>query len=334
MRFRAQLFGAILLIYCTCVSAQQGGVGSIIGELRQVRGDFPGRIFVELQFHSATMASAYSDEEGKFSFNGLNSNPYHVVIHDDHYYPVDQLVVLDVSISPTLVVHIGLTPRQEQKQDPLSSRTKGSTSNTVAPSEYQKRFPKEARKEFDKGVKADKDGQKEEAIRHYLKSLDIAPDYYPAHNNLGSEYLAKADFAAARNEFEQVIRLNQGDAAAYFNLGNACMLMGKLPDAEQYLNQGMRREPNSALGHFLMGSLQMRQGKPDEAERMLRDSIRLDPAMAESRLQLINLLLSRGRRDDAATELRSFVAAFPENVFTPKARQLLHKLQGEGVMRD
>jgi len=312
----------------------QGGVGNIIGELRVARGDFPGRVLVELQFRGATMASSYSDDEGKFSFSGLNSNPYHVVIRDERFVPVDQLVVLDTSISFTSFVQIGLNLREDKKQDPLADRQKGSSSNTVAAAEYQKHVPKQAKKEFDKGVKADANGERDDAIRHYLKALEIAPDYYPAHNNLGSEYLAKSDFAGARKEFEQVIHLNQGDAAAYFNLGNACMLLGQAGDAKQYLDEGMRREPGSALGHFLLGSLQMRLGNSTEAESMLRDAIRLDPSMAQARLQLVNLLLKRGRNSDAATELRAFVAAFPENASTPKAKQLLQKLNREGAIRN
>ena len=326
MLSRYPILGFLLVVLTSFVHAQHGGIGKIIGELRVARGDFPGRVLVELQLRGATITSVYSDNEGKFGFYGLSSNPYHVVIHDEHFYPVDQLVVLDISISPTSIVQINLNQRQETKQDPLAGRQKGSSSNTVAAAEYQKHVPKQAKKEFDKGVKADANGERDEAIRHYLKALEIAPDYYPAHNNLGSEYLAKADFAGARKEFEQVIHLNSGDAAAYFNLGNACMLMGQAGDAKQYLDEGMRREPDSALGHFLVGSLQMRLGNAAEAENLLRDAIRIDPSMAQARLQLVNLLLKRGRNSDAATELRAFVAAFPENASTPKAKQLLQKL--------
>jgi tetratricopeptide (TPR) repeat protein len=334
MRSRCTFHGVLLIVLATIVHAQHGGIGNIIGELRVARGDSPGRVLVELQFRGATMASAYSDNAGKFSFGGLNSNPYHIVINDEHYYPVDQLVVLDTSTSFTSFVNIGLSPQENKKQDPLADRQKGSSSNTVAAAEYQKHVPKQAKKEFDRGVKADAEGERDEAVRHYLKALEIAPEYYPAHNNLGSEYLAKADFAAARKEFEQVIHFNQGDAAAYFNLGNACMLMGQMGDAQQYMEEGMRREPNSALGHFLLGSLQMRLGKSAEAETLLRDAIRLDPSMAQARLQLVNLLLKRGRNNDAVTELRAFVAAFPDNASTPKAKQLLQKLKGEGATRD
>src|SRR5437899_3838975 len=97
---------ALVFAASPALQAQQGGVGSIVGELHMSRGDFPGRIFVEVQFRGATIASAYSDDQGKFGFPGLGSNPYHVVIHDEHFYPVDQLVVLDTSISALSIAQI------------------------------------------------------------------------------------------------------------------------------------------------------------------------------------------------------------------------------------
>jgi hypothetical protein len=36
--------------------------------------------------------------------------------------------------------------------------------------------------------------------------VKIAPDFYMAHNNLGSDFLSKSDFSAARNEFQQASR--------------------------------------------------------------------------------------------------------------------------------
>ncbi len=203
----------------------------------------------------------------------------------------------------------------------------GSNPYIIDLEEYKRHFPKPAVKEFDKGVDADQAGRKEDAVRHYRKALRIAPDFYPAHNNLGSDYLNKSDFPAARKEFEDVIRLNQSDAAAYFNLSNACMLMGQLADAQQFLGEGMRREPDSALGHFLLGSLDMRTGKLDQAETALRQATKLSPVMAQARLQLINLLLKRGRNSDAVDQLHEFISAFPDNPFTPQAKRLLQRLE-------
>src|SRR5215469_18969878 len=94
-----------LLLICLLLAsiqsaAQQGGIGSIVGELQQVRGDLGGRMLIDLQLRGASIASTYSDDEGKFGFYGLGSGPYHVLIRDEHFRPIDELVVLDTTISP------------------------------------------------------------------------------------------------------------------------------------------------------------------------------------------------------------------------------------------
>jgi tetratricopeptide (TPR) repeat protein len=317
----------VLLIPAPASRAQQIGVGSIVGELRESRSDFPGRVFVELQLRGAPIASVYSDEQGKFGFYGLGSNPYHVVIHDERFYAVDQIVVLDTSVSPMTIVQISLNPRETPKSDLVLNRDRGSNPYLVDPSEYRQHFPRTAVKEFDKGVQADKNQKHDEAIRHYQKSISLAPDFYHAHNNLGSDYLNKSDFAAARKEYEEVVRINQTDAAAYYNLSNVCMLMGQFPQAQQYLDEGMRRQPESALGQFLLGSLSLRLGRPSQAEAALRHAIQLDPLMGQARLQLVNLLLRQGRKQDAVVQLHEFLDAFPAGSYSAQAKQVLQRLE-------
>ncbi len=319
---------ALVATYAASLRSQDQ-LGKVIGQIRVDRGDSPPHaIYVELQARFATVNSVYADNQGRFGFYGLEGNVYHVLIKDDSFLPVDEQAVIDPVVSPTAVLQITLQPRSENKRDPGQDRVGGSNPYIVGLNEYRKHFPKSALKEFDKALHADQDGKRDDAIAHYERALKVAPDFYPAHNNLGSDYLNKADLDGARREFEKVIRLNQGDAAAYFNLSNVCILTGKLADAERLLGEGMRREPDSALGQFLLGSLDMRTGKYQQAEGALRRAVQVSPVMTQARLQLVNLLLKLGRNSEAKTELHAFIDAFPSNSFTPKAKQLLQRLDG------
>jgi Tfp pilus assembly protein PilF len=321
------LFGFAFL--CFPVSAQ-AQLGRIVGQLRVTRGDFPPhRILIELKLHGSAIASEYADEQGRFGFSNLEANTYHVVVNDPAFRPVDELANVNPLLSSLNMVQIGLDPRDDVKQPPVSNRTGGSNPYMVDPSDYNRRFPKNAVKEFDRGVKADREGNRDEAIQHYQKAVKLAPAFYMAHNNLGSAYLSKSDFSAARSEFQQASQLNQSDGAAYFNLSNVCILTGELPQAQLYLDQGMQRQPDSALGHFLQGTLDIRLGKLPQAESALHQAIQLDPMMAQARLQLVNLLLQQGRKDDAVAQLHDFVGAFPDSPFSGKAKDLLKRLQGQ-----
>jgi Tfp pilus assembly protein PilF len=326
-----------LACFALCLAAthpalaqQQQVLGSIIGHIHVMRGDAPPQpVLVTLEFRGAAMDSVYSDSQGTFGFHNLGPNPYTVSVNDDQYQPVQQsAIIAPSSLAPMVIVDITLVPKAPAKDSSqVPAKRPGANPGITDVREYSTRFPRPAMKEFEKGLKDDASGKKDDAIRHYQKAVDLAPDFYVAHNNMGSDYLSKSDFVSARRAFERVVQLNQSDAAAYFNLANVCMLMGEMPDAQRYLDEGMRREPDSALGHFLLGSLDIRTGKLEQAEAALRQAIRLSPVMAQARLQLINLLMKRGRNADAADQLHDFVKAFPDNRFTPQAKQLLQRLE-------
>jgi Flp pilus assembly protein TadD len=323
------LFSFVITPALSARHQQPQDYANIIGQLRVARGDFPAhQIMIELLFRGSAINTIYADTEGKFGFQGLVGGEYHVIIKDPGYEPVDERLLVRPDISVNVMAFITLRPRESARVvEAAGGRATGSNPNLFDLREYNRRFPKKAVREYDKAISAEADGKPEQAISHYQAALQIAPDYYPAHNNLGSEYLSKSDFPAARKEFEEVVRLNQSDAAGYFNLSNVCMLMGQMAEAEKYLGEGMRRQPDSALGHFLSGSLDMRQGKFQEAESVLREAIQLDPAMPQARLQLVNLYMQQGRRNDAVSELQSFLKTFPGAPAASKAKELLHKLQ-------
>jgi len=319
---------AVLLLCCLPAWAQNE-YGTVSGEVRVAKTDHPGRILVELQLHGSTIATAYCDVSGTFGFSLLPANPYHVVVRDDRFYPVDELARLDPSISPTTAVHINLIPRHTTSEKTAPERIKGSNPYMVDLAEYKRHFSKKAVKEFDKGVESDSRGKPDDAIGYYEKALSLAPDFYPAHNNLGSDYLSKSNFAGAEKEFREAIHLNQSDSQAYFNLGNVLVLTKQYPQAEIILHQGLQRRPDSAFGHFLLGSLYIRTGQLSEAERNLNQALELDPTMSQTYLQLVNLYVQENRRPEAIAKLQAFLHAFPDGPYTSKAKEILKKLQSD-----
>ncbi|PYX84737.1 MAG: hypothetical protein DMG70_05675 [Acidobacteria bacterium] len=314
----------LLLISASPLCAQQ--VGEIVGEVHVVRGDFPGRVLVELQLHSAPITSQYTDEQGKFAFPSLTSNLYRIVIRDDRFYPVDQMAMLDLSVSAVARVQINLTPRPPDRKSGVAAQ-KGSNPFIVDIEEYRRHFPKNALKEFDKGLESDQRGQRDDAIRHYQQAITLAPDFYPAHNNLGSDYLGESDFRAAKTEFEQAIKLNQSDAEAHLNLANLYLATKDYDHALESVREGLRRQPSSALGKFLLGSIYERIGNLPEAEQALRQALELDAGMSRVHLELVNLYLTQHRKSEASTELKAFLKDSPNDPLAPKAREILTKLK-------
>ena len=320
----------LILLFCLAwqappLLAQQAY--SIVGSVQTFHGDLPDRpILVTLQFRGNTIATTFSDSEGKFSFSELSPNSYHVLVDDEKYRPADVSIEINPLLTNVNMVRVQLVPK-DSLGAPRPSL--GSNPNLVNSVEFSRPIAKPAIKEFKKGLESDKDGRANDAIVHYQKAVALAPELYAARNNLGSAYLAKSQFAAAQEQFEQVIKTNPSDAAAYFNLGNLFLLTQKYEEAARWLDQGLSKQPNSPLGHFLLGSLYTRTGKGEEAEKELQACLQLDPKMLKAHLALVNLFVQRDRPVDAVIHLKQFLKDGPDDPFAPKAREVLKRLEAK-----
>src|ERR1035441_4552970 len=312
--------------------AQPNQLGKIVGNIRVVKGDFPKLpVLVSLEMRGTPVTKAFCDDQGRFGFYALVANSYRVSVDDDAYEPVSESTEVNPAVSPMNIVNLSLVPRAIAKKDPLAGRVEGSNPYLIDFADYYRQFPKKTLKEFQKGVDADHHDKADEAIQHYEKALSYSPTFYPAHNNLGSAYLARQNFEAAQSHFEAALKVNQGDAQAHFNLANVLLLTQHYPEAEHEVEEGLKRRPDSAFGHFLGGSLYSRTGRTDLAEKNLLSALQLDPKMSQAHLQLVNLYVQQKRTSDAVSELETYLKAFPDSSFSPKARDLLKRLQGDAT---
>jgi len=327
-------FAALLaLLVLTSLLQAQNTSGTIVGQLRVVRGSFPGSpVLVSLEGRGAIINSVYSDNEGRFSFPGLPGNVYHVVISEKDFLPVRETIPLNPETGPMALITIYLVPADSGKTDSKTSVAGGNT--RLADVAQYRQVPKAARKEYDKGVSSDNSGKTDDAIEHYRRAINIYPDFYAARNNLGTALMSKAQFGEAQQQFERVVALNATDGVGYFNLANLYILTKQAEPAQVWIERGLARQPDSALGHFLQGSLYELTGRFKEAETSLRRSIELDPMMAKAHLALVNLYLQTKRDEQAVSELRAFLTAFPNDPFAPKAKQVLKRLEGGSAAAD
>jgi tetratricopeptide (TPR) repeat protein len=312
------------------ICAQQLQLGKIIGTVRVVRGDFPPHpVLVSIEMRGSPIGSAYCDDQGRFGFYNLVANEYRISVDDDAYEPFSTTTNVDPSSAPMNSVDIQLIPRANAKEDPLPGRIGGSNPYLVDPAAYYSHFPKKTLKEFDKGRDADQKSNHDEAVQHYLKALEYSPDFYPAHNNLGTIYLSRQNFDAAETQFQAALKTNQNDGLAHFNLAYVLVLTQRYGDAEREIDEGLQRRPDSAFGKFLQGLVYAHTNHSDLAEKSLQSALQLDPKMSQAYLQLVSLYLQQKRTPEAIAELEAYLKAFPDSPLSPKARETLKRLQGE-----
>ncbi|MGH9532912.1 MAG: tetratricopeptide repeat protein [Terriglobales bacterium] len=327
-RFAGALLAALPLLLPGSLSAQTE-TGAIIGEIRIARGaQPPNRIKVSLHTRGIMVDTVYTDDSGRFFFQNLPGNPYTIVIQEEGYRPIEERVTVTPSVRANNIVFLTLQP-VETKQEPAGEgKIEGGNPRIVDVAAMLERYPSEVRKEYQKGLKAEQKGKHDEAIDHYRKAISLAPEFYPARNNLGSLLITRAEYPLAQAEFEAVILINQNDAAAYLNLGNVFLLTKRYDDALGPIQEGLRKQPDHPFGHFLLGTLYGRMGRFPECEHSLREALRLDPTMSKPHLELVNLYLHQQRTADAITELRQFMEVFPQDPLLPRVKEVLARLEG------
>lgn len=332
-RFRRRAFlglaaiCAIALVPSAAAQQQQGQTGNIIGTIRLERAEAPSsHIALTLQAHGLVVGTAYSDATGNFYFGNLDENLYHVIVNEEGYEPAD----IEVSVNPlfSTVNRVVVTLRAKSNLAPAGEKmVPGGNPNLVGPAEYKLHYSKKAVKEFEQGVKAERRNKTEEAMKHYQRAIELAPEFYAARNNLGLAYMVKQDFGNAQAQFEKVIGINPADTEAYFNLGNILLLTNHLPEAGRVVQQGLQRQPDSAFGKFLLGSIYSRTGNRQDAEKLFGECLQLDPGMSKAHLGLVNLYLQEKRMADAVAQLKAFLKSAPADPLAPQARQVLSRLE-------
>jgi tetratricopeptide (TPR) repeat protein len=313
----------------SAVGQQVSGSATIVGQLRVPRSSFPSsvRVLVKLERSGSQVALAYCDNQGRFSFEDLPANLYHVVVQHEGFRTVELAVPVNPLIQHVILLQVDLIPEDKPNDQNSNGELKGSNPALVDEAALLKDYPKEAKKQYEKATKLHAEGKQDEAIEHYQKALKVAPSMYFARNNLGSAYMESKRFDEAEGEFRRVVEENQADANAYFNLANVYLLTKRFDQAIEFIKQGLSRQPRSALGHFLMGSVMLTQGNALEAEHNLRTALNEDPGMANAHLALVNLYLRQKRSADAMNELSTFLKQSPDSSFAPQAREMLRKLQ-------
>jgi Flp pilus assembly protein TadD len=318
---------AFATLFVATACAQR--TGSIIGQIQVVNQPFPEkRLLVAIDARGIPYTSAYTDNEGKFYFGDLVGNPYQISINDSDFEPVRVTVVVVPEISTVNYVTVSLVPRKREGPRDAGPSVIGGNPNLVDSSIMSRNFPKAALNAYDEGLKAGEAGRLDQAIAKFQKAIALAPEYYPAYNNLGLIYLQRSDFAAAEANFRKVVSLQQADATGLFNLGNVCLLTGRLQESLEHIQAGLKREPNHAFGQFLLGSLYVRLGRLEEAEKALLTALQNDRSMSKVHLELVNLYLREDQPDKAVSQLNTFLKLFPKDPLAPQARTVLARLQG------
>lgn len=187
---------------------------------------------------------------------------------------------------------------------PVQTVSTNAPAGAVSLSQLSHKVPKEARKQFEKSLKAKEKGNAEESIACLEKALDIDPDYMEAHVNLAAALMRSGKIDKAVPHLERAIELDPASGPAFLNLGIAYLNQGRPEDAERAARQAYRLDPTNPKPRYILALALKELKKDDEALRLLNS---VEDEIPRARVSVARILAERGQAADAADELRRYL---------------------------
>ena len=154
-------------------------------------------------------------------------------------------------------------------------------------------------------------GQLDEAVAHYKRSIEFQPDYAPAYNNLGVALRAKGDIAQALASYEKALAVQPDYPDAHYNMANALLENDQPEEAAAHFRTALESIPGSVETLNNLGIALASQGKFDEAADQFRAALAADPASAKANRNLGSALSQLGRSQEAMGYLRRAIELDP-----------------------
>src|SRR5690242_17882304 len=104
-----------------------------------------------------------------------------------------------------------------------------------------------------------------QAISHYKRATELAPDYSTAFNILGYAYRQNEAYSDAENAFKKYIELIPNDPNPYDSYAELLLKMGRFDEAITQYNKALSIEPTFLNSHFGIAAALTYEGKAAEA---------------------------------------------------------------------
>ncbi len=132
-----------------------------------------------------------------------------------------------------------------------------------------------------------------EAIRLYLRVIEMEPMHAAAHINLGTLYYNQHDFILAEKYYRAAILADPRYALAYFDLGNVLDETGRLEDAVKAYRTAIAIAPTYADAHYNLALAYEKLKQPRKALSHWQAYTKLDttgPWSVHARAQITKIL--------------------------------------------
>src|SRR5271169_4588241 len=173
-------------------------------------------------------------------------------------------------------------------------------------------------------------GRYVQAIPLMVNSLSQAKSA-DAYMTLGEAWLGVRNWPAARDAFQQAVKMDPKLPGIYAGLGEAQAFLGEMDQAKASYLTELARDPGDFRVNYLLGQLDRLLGNDAEAEMYLDKPIQLQPSATGPAYELATLAMRQEDYQKAEGVLESIVQNAPSftnaHVLLAQAYSRLHKTE-------
>jgi tetratricopeptide (TPR) repeat protein len=188
--------------------------------------------------------------------------------------------------------------------------------------------PDRAQREYEQALRdiarRDFDG----ALACLQRSVQIAPGFATAWNQLGTMAYQTQHYREAENYFRKGLDADPNAYEPLVNLGGVLLNLDNLDGALKYNSEAVRRRPEDALAQSQLGMTYALLNQLDAAEKHLLLSIRLDPDhFSRPQLTLAEVYIRKNEPGRAADLIEAFLRSHANVPSAAKMEQSLAELR-------
>ena len=194
------------------------------------------------------------------------------------------------------------------------------------------RAPDRPQREYQKGRMLLMRRHPQDAIEFLNQAIGWDPQFFAAHNALGTAYFDLGDYRRAKSEFATAAALDSHLPNSYLNLGCAELALRQYAQAEDSLRQAARLAPLDAqlkLALIYAEFLNHQYSAVLATSRQAR--WRKDDATAIAHLFIAGAWLALGHPAAAEQEINILLSEISDSPFAPQFRTILREIQLESA---
>jgi tetratricopeptide (TPR) repeat protein len=318
--FRFAVFAVISLAGTSLSLAQNANV--LQGKVITPSGTQPTNpVRVKLTFNGRPIHETFTDLSGRFSFPGLSRGTYQLTAEGDGLTFETTAVYADISA-------FGSAPQSFTQDIQLRPIRHKPMAQPGVVNAFTQEIPTAAKQALDAGLKLAEEGQTEAAVENMRKAIQIFPDYFDAHLQLGNTFLKQAQLNEAIAELDRARQINPNDERAYQSFGLLLLKQRNYAVAVAVFAEAGRLNPANPVNAVMRATALVHQAANidatapstedrnyllSRAELAITEASRLSKNKLKPDTMTIALFYElKGNPERAAAELESYLRKTPQ----------------------